>query len=96
MLKFVTDQRDAEIRETDALKSRLVDASKRIKELESAEPIHNANLKLCQDVGDSLRARVEELETALFHISHIAHERSTGPEIPDHYWEIRHLANDVL
>jgi len=34
VLKFVTDQRDAEIRETDALKSRLVESNNRVKDNE--------------------------------------------------------------
>ena len=40
--------------------------------------------------------RIDALADRLHRIGNIAHDRSTGPEIPDHYWEIRHLAFELL
>lgn len=43
----------------------------------------------------ALKARVEQLETALHKIGDLAHDHSTGPAVPDGYWEIRSLAYDA-
>lgn len=36
------------------------------------------------------------LSTALRHIAELAHDKSTGPAVPDTLWEIRNLAYDAL
>jgi len=45
---------------------------------------------------DALRARVAELEGHLHVIEALAHDRSTGPAVPDTLWRIRELAQEVL
>ena len=40
--------------------------------------------------------RIRELEAELLAIAEIAHVTSTGPAVPDRYWEIRGIAYAVL
>lgn len=42
------------------------------------------------------RRRIVELEQALEAIHDRAHDLSTGPAVPDGYWEIRSMAGDAL
>jgi hypothetical protein len=41
---------------------------------------------------EEAEARIAELESALQRIGDLAHDKSTGPAVPDGYWEIRELA----
>lgn len=45
---------------------------------------------------EKLRQKNDELVNVLLEIHSLAHDRSTGPEVPDGYWEIRSMAEDVV
>lgn len=40
--------------------------------------------------------RIEDLEEALRQIGDFAHDKSTGPAVPDALWEVRQMAYDAL
>lgn len=45
---------------------------------------------------DALKARLLYAEDALKQIEEIAHSHSSGPTVPDVYWEIRAIAQSAL
>lgn len=45
---------------------------------------------------DSAWREIEALRDTLRLIANIAHEKSTGPAVPDTYWEIRNIAQEAL
>ena len=51
--------------------------------------------RLLSGYGDLL-SEIQRLRKALEAIYNLAHETSTGPAIPDEYWDIRRLAGDAL
>ena len=42
-----------------------------------------------------MQHRIAELEAVLLDIGNYAHDRSTGPAVPDDLWEIRRMAYDA-
>jgi len=54
------------------------------------------SLRFARDEIDALKAENERLLNYLADIHDMAHDKSTGPEVEDGYWEIRRLAGEVL
>lgn len=48
------------------------------------------------ELTKQLAIRQYELAQALEKIYDLAHDKSTGPAVPDTYWEIRNIAQEAL
>ena len=53
-------------------------------------------IKVIEQKNTDQLAEIENLQETLRAIHTIAHDKSTGPTIPDVYWDIRSLAGSVL
>lgn len=45
---------------------------------------------------EKLRDKIETLENALLRIADFAHDKSTGPAVPDGLWEVRSIAYEAF
>ena len=50
----------------------------------------------CHSVIKSQAAEIERLKNSLQEIAELAHDKSTGPAVPDVCWEIRRMAYDAI
>jgi hypothetical protein len=46
--------------------------------------------------AEKLRQKNDELMNVLLEIHSVSHDHSTGPEVPDGYWQIRNMAAAVV
>lgn len=60
------------------------------------EAIEAEVLNHCQLLHANRVLAAAEMERALTRINYLAHDASTGPAVPDTYWEIRNIAQEAL
>lgn len=71
-------------------------ANERAKSIAAAMRQDTAALSKALEVADGLRAELEAAYEALAHIGDFAHDKSTGPAVPDALWEVRSMAYDAV
>ena len=55
-----------------------------------------AEIQQMSEFMEGQHTRIEKLTSQLHVIDALAHDRSTGPEVPDTLWRIRELAQEVF
>lgn len=65
------------------------------KTLTDAETVYTKRAKEWRDFGEGMHQRAMRAEAALRAIGDFAHDKSTGPAVPDALWEVRSMAYDA-
>lgn len=61
----------------------------------TAQGEYTTRAKAWREYGDGMHRRAMRVEAALCAIGDFAHDKSTGPAVPDALWEVRGMAYDA-